>query len=115
MDTVTPPLVVAITARALFHLEDSHGLFEAKGVKAYADYQRQREDDMLAPGIAYPLVRKLLALNDIAPAAAPRVEVILLSRNSADTGLRIFNSIQHHNLGISRATLHRKMKRFQLH
>ena len=104
MDTVTPPLVVAITARALFHLEDSHGLFEAKGVKAYADYQRQREDDMLAPGIAYPLVRKLLALNDIAPAAAPRVEVILLSRNSADTGLRIFNSIQHYGLDIRRAT-----------
>ena len=104
MDTVTPPLVVAITARALFHLEDSHGLFEAKGVQAYADYQRQREDDMLAPGIAYPLVRKLLALNDIAPAAAPRVEVILLSRNSADTGLRIFNSIQHYGLDIRRAT-----------
>jgi 5'-nucleotidase len=104
MDTVTPPLVVAITARALFHLEDSHGLFEAKGVKAYADYQRQREDDMLDPGIAYPLVRKLLALNDIAPAAAPRVEVILLSRNSADTGLRIFNSIQHYGLDIRRAT-----------
>jgi 5'-nucleotidase len=104
MDTVTPPLVVAITARALFHLEDSHGLFEAKGVKAYADYQRQREDDMLAPGIAYPLVRKLLALNDVAPAAAPRVEVILLSRNSADTGLRIFNSIQHYGLDIRRAT-----------
>lgn len=104
MDTVTPPLVVAITARALFHLEDSHGLFETKGVKAYADYQRQREDDMLAPGIAYPLVRKLLALNDIAPAAAPRVEVILLSRNSADTGLRIFNSIQHYGLDIRRAT-----------
>lgn len=104
MDTVTPPLVVAITARALFHLEDSHGLFEAKGVKAYAEYQRQREDDMLEPGIAYPLVRKLLALNDIAPAAAPRVEVILLSRNSADTGLRIFNSIQHHGLDIRRAT-----------
>ena len=104
MDSVTPPLVVAITARALFHLEDSHGLFEAKGVKAYADYQRQREDDMLAPGIAYPLVRKLLALNDIAPAAAPRVEVILLSRNSADTGLRIFNSIQHYGLDIRRAT-----------
>jgi 5'-nucleotidase len=104
MDTATPPLVVAITARALFHLEDSHGLFEAKGVKAYADYQRQREDDMLAPGIAFPLVRKLLALNAIAPGAAPRVEVILLSRNSADTGLRIFNSIQHHGLDIRRAT-----------
>ena len=99
-----PPLVVAITARALFDLEDSHGLFERKGIDAYADYQRTREDDVLEPGIAFPLVRKLLALNRAAPADAPHVEVILLSRNSSDTGLRIFNSIQHHGLDIRRAT-----------
>ncbi len=98
------PMVVAITARALFHLEDSHGLFEAKGLKAYADYQRQREDDLLDPGIAFPLVRKLLALNTGSVEEAPRVEVILLSRNSSDTGLRIFNSIQHYGLDIRRAT-----------
>ena len=97
-------LTVAITARALFHMEDSHGLFEAEGVKAYAEFQREREDDVLEPGIAFPLVRKLLALNDGTPADAPRVEVILLSRNSSDTGLRVFNSIQHHGLDIRRAT-----------
>jgi 5'-nucleotidase len=103
------PLVVAITARALFDLEDSHGLFERKGIDAYADYQRTREDDVLDPGIAFSLVRKLLALNRDIPKEAPHaegklVEVILLSRNSADTGLRIFNSIQHHGLDIRRAT-----------
>ncbi len=54
--------------------------------------------------MAFPLVRKLLALNVDAPPDAPRVEVILLSRNSADTGLRIFKSIQRHGLAISRAT-----------
>ncbi|MCL1633750.1 5'-nucleotidase [Luteimonas sp. SX5] len=101
---VNPPLVVAITARALFDLEDSHGLFERQGIQAYAEHQRSREDDVLEPGIAFPLVRKLLALNEGAPPDAPHVEVILLSRNSSDTGLRIFNSIQHHNLGIVRAT-----------
>ena len=98
MSNATPTLVIAITARALFHLEDSHGLFEAEGVKAYAEFQREREDDVLEPGIAYPLVRKLLALNLGTPADAPRVEVILLSRNSSDTGLRVFNSIQHYGL-----------------
>ena len=96
-------LVVAITARALFDLEDSHELFESAGVAAYADYQRRRENDELAPGIAFPMVRKLLALNEGAPAGAPRVEVILLSRNSSDTGLRIFNSIEKYQLGIARA------------
>ena len=104
MSNAAKPLVVAITTRALFDLEDSHGLFEAEGLEAYADHQRQREDDILEPGIAFPLVRKLLALNAATNADAPSVEVILLSRNSADTGLRIFNSIQHHGLDIRRAT-----------
>lgn len=98
------PLVVAITARALFDLEDSHGLFQAKGIDAYAEHQRAREEDILEPGIAFGLVCKLLALNRGAAAEAPHVEVILLSRNSSDTGLRIFNSIQHHGLDIRRAT-----------
>ena len=97
-------LTIAITTRALFHMEDSHTLFENEGIQAFADYQRRHEDDVLHPGIAFPLVRKLLALNAGAPADAPRVEVILLSRNSSDTGLRVFNSIQHHGLDIRRAT-----------
>ncbi|HWU69849.1 MAG TPA: 5'-nucleotidase, partial [Pseudoxanthomonas sp.] len=96
-------LTVAVTSRALFDLEESHALFEREGVDAFSDYQRDREDDVLSPGVAFPVVRKLLALNAGAPADAPRVEVILLSRNSADTGLRIFNSIQRHGLGIVRA------------
>ncbi len=98
------PLVIAITARALFDMEDGHLLFEREGVEAFSAYQRSREDEPISPGMAFPLVRKLLALNSGAPSDAPRVEVILLSRNSADTGLRIFNSIQHHGLDIRRAT-----------
>ncbi len=96
-------LVVAITARALFHLEDGHQLFEQQGIDAYALYQRERENELLEPGIAFPLVKKLLALNEGADVHSPRVEVILLSRNSSDTGLRIFNSIEHFGLKITRA------------
>jgi 5'-nucleotidase len=97
-------LTVAVTSRALFDLEEGHALFERDGLEAYAAYQREHEDDVLKPGVAFPVVRKLLALNEGAPDETPRVEVILLSRNSADTGLRIFNSIQHYGLGIIRAT-----------
>jgi 5'-nucleotidase len=109
MDPVPAPLTVAISSRALFDLEHSHALFEREGIDAYSAFQRQHEDDLLAPGIAFPLVRKLLALNEGTPPGPggqplPRVEVILLSRNSSDTGLRIFNSIQHHGLDIRRAT-----------
>ncbi len=98
----TRPLVVAISSRALFDLEASHAVFQAKGLEAYERYQRRREDDMLQPGEAFPLVRKLLALNADA-VEHPGVEVILVSRNSADTGLRIFNTIEHHGLDIQRA------------
>lgn len=97
-------LTVAVTSRALFDLEEGHALFESEGLEAYAAYQRQHEDDVLRPGVAFPVVRKLLGLNSRTPGEVPWVEVILLSRNSADTGLRIFNSIQHHGLDIVRAT-----------
>lgn len=95
-------LVVAISSRALFDLEESNRVFEQQGVQAYFEYQRAHEDEILEPGIALPLVKKLLALNGRAP-ARPRVEVILLSRNTADTGLRIMNSIEHYRLDITRA------------
>lgn len=94
-------LVLAISSRALFDLSESHCIYESEGVEAYRRYQIDHEDEVLAPGEAFPLVQKLLALNAGLPEA--RVEVILVSRNSADTGLRAFNSIQHHGLGISRA------------
>ncbi|HPA01770.1 MAG TPA: 5'-nucleotidase, partial [Chiayiivirga sp.] len=96
-------LVVAISARALFDLEDSHALFENEGIEAYASYQRSRENQPLEPGMAFPLVKKLLALDALGRPGVPRVEIILLSRNSADTGLRIFNSIERCELGIVRA------------
>jgi 5'-nucleotidase len=95
-------LVIAISSRALFDLDASHEVFEREGVEAYHRYQVEHEDEILAPGDAFPLVRKLLRLNELLP-GEPRVEVILLSRNTADTGLRVFNSIQHHGLRISRA------------
>ena len=95
-------LVIAISSRALFDLSDSHAVYETDGLRAYADYQIKREDEPLAPGDAFHLVEKLLNINTKL-SSAPRVEVILLSRNSADTGLRIFNSIQHYKLDITRA------------
>lgn len=99
-------LVIAVSSRALFNLDESHAVFESDGIDAYCRYQVEREEIPLEPGVAFSLVKKLLALN-ARDLANPRVEVILLSRNSADTGLRIFNSIKHHGLNISRAAFTR--------
>ncbi len=95
-------LVIAISSRALFNLDASHQVYESDGLQAYSEYQVAREDEPLEPGEAFPLVRKLLRLNERLGGDS-RVEVVLLSRNSADTGLRIFNSIQHYKLDITRA------------
>ncbi|MGH8551730.1 MAG: 5'-nucleotidase [Methylococcales bacterium] len=102
MDTQVNKLVVAISSRALFDLDESHRIFETQGREAFCNYQIEREDEQLSPGVAFPLVKKLLALNQKFK-GSQLVEVILLSRNSADTGLRIFNSIQNHELTITRA------------
>ncbi len=98
-------LVIALSSRALFDLSESHKIYETEGVDAYARYQIQNEHIPLEPGPSFNLVRKLLAINSIKGRAKddPLVEVVLLSRNSADTGLRIFNSCEYYNLPIQRA------------
>jgi 5'-nucleotidase len=98
--TLTGKLVVAISSRALFDLTDSHRIYTEAGVDAYHRYQVEHEDELLAPGPAFILVKKLLRLNR---PDKQYVEVILLSRNSADTGLRVFNAIKHYGLDITRA------------
>lgn len=95
-------LIIAISSTALFDLAESHRIYMESGVDSYAQYQIEHEDELLKPGAAFGLVKKLLSLNDT-DKATPKVEVILLSRNSADTGLRVFNSIESHELQITRA------------
>jgi len=98
--TLADKLVVAISSRALFDLAESHHIYTEAGVTAYHRYQVEHENEILAPGPAFALVKKLLAVNR---ADKQYVEVILLSRNSADTGLRVFNAIKHYGLNITRA------------
>jgi len=102
-DSCQVRLVVAISSRALFDLGSSHRVFETQGVEAYCRYQIEHEEEILEPGVAFPMVKKLLTLNERLGERG-QVELILLSRNSSDTGLRIFNSIRHYGLDITRAT-----------
>lgn len=98
-------LVVAISSRALFDLDESHRIFHEAGEDAYSRYQIEHENTHLQPGVAFPMAKKLLALNT--DPDRPIVEIVLISRNSADTGLRVFNSIAHHGLDITRAAFTR--------
>ena len=98
------PLVIGISSRALFDLEAENRVFEEQGLRAYYAYQRAHEKDVIPPGPAFQLVKAFLNLNKIQPDKRV-VEVIIMSRNSPDTSLRIFNSVQAHNLDITRAAL----------
>jgi 5'-nucleotidase len=94
-------LVVAISTTALFDLAEADGIFRESGLEAYRKHQRENETKRLDPGTGFPLVKGLLAINELA--GERLVEVILMSRNDADSGYRITNSIEAWNLGIERA------------
>ncbi|MEU6848469.1 5'-nucleotidase [Actinacidiphila alni] len=96
-------LVVGIASSALFDLAESDKVFRDQGEEAYRDYQEQHLDETLAPGVAFPFIKRLLSLNDLGAADDPLVEVIVLSRNDPDTGLRVMRSVQAHGLPITRA------------
>lgn len=98
-EDISHKLKIGISSRTLFDLDKSNEVFEKEGVDAYSKYQIEHENEVLEPGIAFSLVKKLLNLNQY----GDLVEIILLSRNSADTGLRIFNSIRSYQLNITRA------------
>lgn len=97
-------LVVGISSRALFELEGENDIYESKGVKAYSDYQLEHENKILKPGSAFQLAKALNNLNKIDDKLR-LTEIIIMSRNSSDTSLRIFNSIEHYGLDITRAAL----------
>jgi 5'-nucleotidase len=97
-------LVVAISSRALFDFEEENTIFEASDDRAYMQLQLQRIDAPAKPGVAFSLVRKLLAFN---AGTAPQVEVVILSRNDPVSGMRVFRSAQHYGLPIERGVFTR--------
>lgn len=97
-------LVVGISSRALFDLEEENRIFDEAGVEAYTQYQIEHENDILKPGTGFALIKALLKLNEIG-SEERKTEIIVMSRNNADSSLRIFNSIRHYQLDITRAAL----------
>lgn len=96
-------LVVGISSRALFCLEDENRIYQELGVDEYEKYQKEHENDILEPGAGFRLVKALLRLNNLSDKRL--TEIIIMSHNNADTSLRIFNSIEHYGLDITRAAL----------
>lgn len=99
LPTLENKLVVALSSRALFNFEEENRVFEAGDPTAYMRLQLERLDAPAQPGIAFSLIRKLLAFND---AGAERVEVVILSRNDPVSGMRVFRSAKHAGIHLER-------------
>ncbi|MBQ2802501.1 MAG: 5'-nucleotidase [Lachnospiraceae bacterium] len=97
-------MVIGVSSRALFDLKIENEIFETQGLEAYCRYQVEHEQDILKPGPGFRLIQSLLNLNQYAK-EGKLVEVIIMSHNSPDTSLRVFNAIKHYNLPITRAVL----------
>ena len=97
-------MVIGVSSRALFDLTLENEIFEKKGLEAYCSYQVEHEQDILKPGPGFELIRSLLRLNEYSK-EGNLVEVIIMSRNSPDSSLRVFNAIAHYGLDITRSVL----------
>ena len=95
-------LVIGVASSALFDLTESHQIYLSQGIDEYRNHQESNIDNPFLKGSAFPFIRRFLAINQAFPEQLP-VEVVLLSRNSPETGLRIFRSIKHYGLDITRA------------
>ena len=95
-------LVIGVSSRALFDLSYENEIYENEGLEAYCRYQLEHENDVLKPGTGFSLINAILKINQIEPDVR-HTEVVIVSRNSADTSLRISNSINHYQLDITRA------------
>jgi 5'-nucleotidase len=95
-------LVIGISSSALFDLSTSHEIYVKDGIEKYRAHQEDNIDIPFKKGVAFPFIKRFLGINKAFPKQSP-VEVVLLSRNSPETGLRIFRSIRHYALNITRA------------
>lgn len=106
-------ITIAVSSRSLFQLEDGNKIFMEEGQEAFNAYMRSSENKPLRKGVAFSLVRKLLSLNNLSQSKAKLVEIVMLSRNSPDAGMRVMNSIQHYGLDIERAVFSQGADRFK--
>ncbi|WP_314314568.1 5'-nucleotidase [Hoylesella marshii] len=105
-------LVIAVASSALFDLTESDSIFKQRGEDKYREYQKKNIDNPFNRGVAFPFIKRLLTLNRSFPEERP-IEVVLMSKNSPETGDRVFRSISHYQLDITRACFTSGKSNFQ--
>src|SRR5438128_243877 len=94
-------LVIGISSRALFKLDEENAIYETDGTQAFIAYQRAQEERIIEPGVAFPLVEELLKLNRKLKAGDhPAIEIVIISKNHPDCGIRMRRSLEKNGLEI---------------
>lgn len=96
-------IIIGVSSRALFDLEKENEIYQKEGIDAYRQYQEEHEEVPLLPGTAFPLVKNLLKLNELT--GQDLVEIVVMSRNSPETGIRMLKAIEEWELSITRIAL----------
>ena len=97
-------LVIGIASRALFKLDEEDRIYRDEGTAAFVEFQRTHEQDLIKPGVAFPLVEALLKLNQtLGKPGHPAIEIVVISKNHPDCGIRIRRSLNHYGLSLRRA------------
>ena len=97
-------LVIGISSRALFDLDEEDRVYRTQGTDAFIAYQRAHENNVIAPGVAFGLVRALLGLNErLGTPEQPAIEIVVMSKNHPDCAIRMVRSLSHHGIRLRRA------------
>lgn len=96
-------IVVAVSARALFNMDEEHSFYLNNGMNAYIERQRGKESEPLKKGAAFPLISRLLNIKHPYDSDTPLIEVVILSGIHPDIGIRVLRSLDHYNLNIKRS------------
>ncbi|XP_063088306.1 cytosolic 5'-nucleotidase 1B isoform X2 [Cavia porcellus] len=102
-------ITIAVSSRALFNMVDDRRIYEQEGLEKYMEYQLTNENVVLSPGPAFRFVKALHHVNarlrDLYPNEQDLFDVVLMTNNHAQVGVRLINSVNHYGLFIDRFCL----------
>ncbi|XP_028997558.1 cytosolic 5'-nucleotidase 1A-like [Betta splendens] len=99
-------VTIAVSSRALFNMVAERKIFQEDGMETYVAHQQEHESEPLKEGVAFPFVKALMNVNarlrKLYPDSEELFDIVLMTNNHAQVGVRLINSINHYDLSIER-------------
>ncbi|XP_078256251.1 cytosolic 5'-nucleotidase 1A-like [Rhinoraja longicauda] len=102
-------ITIAVSSRTLFNMAEERAIYETDGLESYVKFQQEHENEPLKKGLAFALMKALETVNsrlhELYPGTDEMFDVVLMTNNHAQVGVRLINSINHYGLSIERFCL----------